>query len=178
MKTTKRGEFILDALSTKTRPVASGCHEWKGLHDKDGYALIYLPRAVVRSGPLLTHRLGREMWKCFRGPIPTGYYICHSCDNPRCVNIDHLFCGSPKENQRDRINKGRSGPCGLAGESNGRARLTWKNVANIRRMAKLGITRESIASHYRVTPSLISQITTGRIWKFKNQARKLLEYKR
>ena len=49
----------------------------------------------------------RIVWENFNGEIPEGMFVCHTCDNPRCVNIDHLFLGTPQDNMTDKVNKGR-----------------------------------------------------------------------
>ena len=75
-----------------------GCVEYTGYTDGLGYGR-------VRNGAkVLTHRLS---WEHHNGPIPKGLLICHSCDNPPCVNVNHLFLGTNKDNVQDAINKGR-----------------------------------------------------------------------
>jgi len=49
----------------------------------------------------------RYMWQLKNGPIPKGMLICHKCDNPPCCNPDHLFIGTPADNMRDKVRKGR-----------------------------------------------------------------------
>jgi hypothetical protein len=52
-------------------------------------------------------RAHRVAWEMAHGPVPKGLSVCHTCDNPGCVNVEHLFVGSNKENQRDKVTKGR-----------------------------------------------------------------------
>lgn len=75
------------------------CLEWQGAKDQYGYGLINL------NG---TRRVHRVMWILHHGSIPSGMYICHSCDNPACANIEHLFLGTPKDNALDMVTKERS----------------------------------------------------------------------
>jgi hypothetical protein len=49
----------------------------------------------------------RMVWETTFGPIPPGLFVCHVCDNPRCINTQHLFLGTPLDNMRDKVAKGR-----------------------------------------------------------------------
>lgn len=52
-------------------------------------------------------RANRLVWTRANGPIPEGMFVCHTCDNPACINIDHLFLDTPGGNMRDKASKGR-----------------------------------------------------------------------
>lgn len=91
----------IDRLAAMTSVSSSGCHEFTGKLTR-GYG-----RITLRSNRMVyAHRLS---WESARGPIPTGLKVLHICDNPRCVNIDHLFLGTQKDNIADCIAKGRRG---------------------------------------------------------------------
>lgn len=79
-----------------------GCWEWQGSINTTGYGQIYLGAGRRRS---VTHRVSYELAK---GPIPDGLVVMHSCDNPRCVNPDHLSVGTHADNAADRDAKGRN----------------------------------------------------------------------
>jgi hypothetical protein len=93
-------ERLLKRIASKTK-ISPNCHEWIGLKDKDGYAIIY-DRARDNN-----ERVSRLLWRIKRGPIPCGICILHSCDNPGCVRLSHFFSGTHNENVQDKMQKGR-----------------------------------------------------------------------
>ncbi len=78
------------------------CWQWTASTDKDGYGKIRRGDKHDRA-----HRVAYEL---STGPIPDGLFVCHSCDNPGCVNPGHFFLGTSLDNNRDRARKGRSNP--------------------------------------------------------------------
>jgi len=77
----------------------SGCWLWMGCCDKYGYGQISVKRKAKAA-----HRVS---WELHNGPIPKRLLVCHKCDVQSCVNPEHLFLGTQKDNIRDCISKGR-----------------------------------------------------------------------
>lgn len=128
-----------------------GCWLWRGYRNPDGYG-------KVGHRSMSAHRIA---WTATSGEIPRGMHVLHSCDNPPCCNPAHLWLGTHRENMADRDRKGRSNH---AGEHNGRARLTTEDVAEIRRAAREGESRQSLALRFGVSYGTVAKIVTGQRW--------------
>src|SRR5690349_13681831 len=113
-------------------PHLGPCWIWTGSKSLPGYGHFSTSRAL---SPVLAHRVS---WVLRNGPIPPGMFICHHCDNPSCVQPDHLFQGTCKDNVADMITKGRQSPhigrFQQRGELHGAAKLTERDVIEIRRL--------------------------------------------
>jgi len=105
----------------------------------------------------LTHRL---VWEWTNGPVPADMCVCHRCDNPPCVNPEHLFLGTKKANAEDMVSKGRS----PRGEARPNAKLTGDNVHFIRGLKAAGHTATDVAWLFGVSRRLISGIWSGVRW--------------
>lgn len=77
------------------------CWEWTRSTNNVGYGMFRYRKGLMRTA----HRVSYEMHK---GPIPDGMIVCHTCDNPKCVNPDHLWLGTRRDNYNDMVAKGRS----------------------------------------------------------------------
>ena len=126
----------------------NGCWIWQKGKDKDGYGLVYYKRA---------HRVSYEE---FIGKIPKGMMVCHKCDNPTCVNPDHLFLGTPQDNTQDAIKKGRMS----VGEKNPNSKLNKKDILEIRRLSKT-TSGYQIAKKYKISTTMVYDIIRKRSWK-------------
>ena len=136
--------------------VSSGCWVWTGSKDRKGYGAISI--SVGRQRCYKAHRVA---WLLARGPIQAGMHVLHHCDNPPCVNPDHLFLGTNKDNVADRDAKGRHAK--LRGALNGQAKLTLPQVDEIRReYATRKVSKAELARRYGVSAFPIWEILTGR----------------
>ena len=133
------------------------CWMWQGAKNKKGYGKIGGTGRRLRN--LYAHRVSYQL---YRGEIADGMCICHVCDLPSCVNPNHLFQGSAKDNTRDCIKKGRARRGFPKGEINGRAKLTVENVIAIRKATDSGPV---LARAYGVNRQTIGRIRRGIDWK-------------
>jgi hypothetical protein len=156
------------------------CWRWKAGADADGYGMI---KVDGRS-----RRVHRIAWELGNGPIPAGLFVCHRCDTPACVRVDHLFLGTPKDNANDRDRKGRNnvasgdehysrrrpdlvrrGPRGSTprtrrGASVPSAKLSDEEVRSIRAAAAAGVRQAALARSHRVSKATISFIVHRLRW--------------
>ena len=141
---------LQDRFFSRFVKLENGCWQWRSHTDKDGYGILPGANKNTRS-----HRLSYEI---HIGEIPEGLIVCHHCDNPGCVNPDHLFVGTPKDNAHDALQKGRH----YIGEKNGRSKLTAKNVKEI---LNSNMNGQQLAEKFGVTRSTINNVRRGVTWK-------------
>lgn len=132
----------------------SECHWWTGYLGASGYGKI-----VVNGKYVGAHRFAYEN---FVGPIPSGLFVCHKCDERSCVNPNHLFVGTQKENIDDMYNKGRDRKA--EGEDHYRSKLTEKDIVRIRSLDGLASHRQ-IARLFGTGQQNISCIISRKYWK-------------
>lgn len=106
----------------------------------------------------------RAAWMLVNGPIPEGLDICHSCDNPPCVNPAHLFPGTAKDNLGDAAAKDRT-PYGIR---NGSHKLAEAEVEAIRQRYATGERQVDLAAAFGVSQMQISRIVRGEQWRVRH----------
>ena len=132
------------------------CWLWMGFKNKDGYGYFRLDRKSLRA-----HRVS-ALWAGIISDISDGSVVCHSCDNPSCVNPDHLWRGSQAQNNADRSKKGRDAR--QKGSAHGRSKLTESDVRYIKMFLAVGAKHRVIAKNFGVSKSAINDINTGKNW--------------
>ncbi len=132
------------------------CIIFSGAKDKDGYG------KMKRGGKCV--KAHRQAYLELKGSIPEGMIVCHSCDNPSCINAEHLFLGTHKDNSDDKISKGRDRYADQSRHKNGNAILNESDISEIRSLISQGMTNKKIAEIFRVTHQNISCIKLGKSW--------------
>lgn len=135
------------------------CWIWTKSRDKNGYG-----KTSITSDGVTRHvRAHRVLWELVNGPIPEGKMVCHRCDNPPCVNPDHLFLGDALSNMRDKIAKGRA--TYSIHEEHPMRKLDWPAVEAIRNKYLLGHSRQALAEEYGISAGHVWSIVMGKVWK-------------
>lgn len=143
-KTNRKNQLCIPCRIKSRSENQSGCWVWTGSFSKcTGYGMTF-----AHGKSVSVHRLSYEH---FCGPVPVGQYVCHRCDNRRCVNPDHLFLGSQQDNMDDCQRKNRRGVRGkLEGD--------WLSAAEVRRIRADTRPRKIIAAEVGRTPKTITRI--------------------
>jgi hypothetical protein len=135
----------------------TACWLWGGPRHGFGYGRIRYNKRDISA-----HRCSYIL---NNGPIPDDLWVLHHCDNPACVNPDHLFLGTRQDNIDDMIakNRHRQGHS-PAGESNPSAKLTEPEVLRIRELAAQRVPRQQLGDMYGVSLPLIEKIISRSVW--------------
>lgn len=133
----------------------SGCWIWTGSITGDGR-----PTLFSRTGDSRYTVGARASWQVYRGEIPSGLLVCHHCDNILCVNPDHLFLGTNKDNSDDKISKNRH----ARGSRIHASKLIDNEVIEIRKMYDSGVNKKEIALKFNVTVPNINSIVNRKTW--------------
>lgn len=126
----------------------TGCWEWAGRLDKKGYGVL----ALREKRQVFAHRTAYSVWV---GDLVDGLSICHRCDNPKCINPEHLWQGSTLENLQDMTVKERGNT----------RKLTAADVVEIRERRENRESMNDLAKEFGVHESTIRNAVKGRTWK-------------
>jgi hypothetical protein len=158
----------------------TGCWEWQGRRDKDGYGKLYWVNPNTDARFQRAHRVAFDV---FCGPIVDNLMVCHSCDNPRCVYPLHLWQGTARDNKLDCCAKGRAYVAEgdehfyrrhpeaiLRGEQRGQSKLTDEIVREIRhrkesRNCTIRVLEKQLAQEFGVCVGTIKKAMWGQKWK-------------
>lgn len=139
-----------------------GCWGWKGSIAHGGYPVMSCRKAIGSD------RGHRASWMIHKGKIPKYMHVCHACDNPICTNPDHLWLGTHKQNNDDKIAKGRARytqPPIMKGIENPSAKLNEDQVKQIKILISEERSCYSIGKEFYVSKQTILRIKNGENWK-------------
>jgi hypothetical protein len=157
-------EQVIDSFWSKVEKTDS-CWLWQGGKTDKGYGQFHTTKSEVVYNTTLAHRF--SYWLA-NGDFDKYLYVCHTCDNPSCVNPNHLFLGTNADNMNDMYSKGRGNveQKTVRGEEHGRAKLTWEQVREIRQKhSEGGISQRELGRQYGVDNKAIQAIIQNRTWK-------------
>lgn len=129
------------------------CHEWTAYKDRDGYGQFRYLGEQSRAHRVALILTGVD--------VPDDMCVCHACDNPSCVNPDHLWVGTHLENNQDKANKGRS----THGSRNYFAEICEVDVVLIRDLYASGLKQQAIADWIGISNQSVSVIVTRKAWR-------------
>ncbi len=140
--------------ASKITDVGTPCQEYEGYIGAEGYGIVQL----VLHGKRLWLRAHRLAFAIGHGVDPVGKCVCHRCDNPTCVNPEHLFLGTDADNAMDRVARGR----GSRGHNHHSSKLKPEDVAAIRSSR---LSQGKLGKVYGVSGSAVGYIKRGVTYK-------------
>lgn len=140
----------------RTKLESTDCLVWLGYCDKDGYGRITIDGKSFRC-----HRIA---WELAYGIIPNSLLVLHKCDNPSCLNPEHLFLGTISDNNKDCVFKGRASGNSSQHTSGAYAtKLTSIQVQEIRKIKE--ISQKQIAKKFHISQAHVSDIRSFKSWR-------------
>lgn len=152
----KSDQYYEKFMLSRIKKDLSGCWLWCGTLLDNGYG------RVMKSGnPVGAHRMSLYLWRGFS--LTSDLIVCHRCNNPRCINPEHLYAGTPRSNALDAIAAGNW--VDNNGEKSGLARLTNENAMTIRKRYRAGEMQKDLATEYGVHKNTIWRIINDKTYR-------------
>lgn len=144
--------FLLKVEITNT------CWLWTGGRDSHGYGKLTLDKKQIGA-----HKVAYQLWK---GEIPEGLCVLHTCDVNNCVNPEHLWLGTKADNSQDMVRKGRMYHPYNKGIAHGSSKLTEEEILEIRDLYPLGqYSHRKLAKKFNVSYNHIKRILDRDVWR-------------
>ena len=140
-------------FETKVKKSDDGCHTWLASRGTAGYGQFKLYDATIGAH--------RAAYMLYIGPIPEGLYVCHECDNKLCVNPEHLFVGTQKDNMRDMDRKGRRT---VVSRATGYGRINDKDIAAVKFLHPFLSNRAISRTMGNLSHTTVNRILLGGIY--------------
>jgi hypothetical protein len=146
---------LLERFKIKmSKKTSTGCIEWLGNKNTHGYGCLSIKNKTESA-----HRISFEL---FVGTVTENMCVLHKCDNRKCVNPDHLFLGTAKDNAVDRSMKGRN--YDQKGSRHPASKFTEEQIKLIRNLHEKGKSQAEIARKFNATPGNIYNIISRKTW--------------
>lgn len=154
-------EHMIEKMLSGIRKRKNGCWVCDSAiaNPESGYCEIVIQSSLFGKRREYVHRLS---YRHFKGPIPRGKHVCHSCDNPPCWNPEHLFSGTRYDNMQDMVSKGRH----YRGQNNRKPFLTDADVVAIYGLFDAGLSQYQIGRRFGMNERTVWSIVHGRTHKF------------
>lgn len=140
----------LQWIFDRSRRLPNGCMEFSKCVQGNGYG-----RATIARKTDYAHR---HAYRIVFGEVPEGLDVCHKCDNRKCINPNHLFAGTRKDNMQDAVSKGRQ----AKGDMLPQSKLTDADKGAIVELAKRGIPYAEIAKQFSICRQHVGQIAISK----------------
>ncbi len=152
------GENFEEKLKLNSIEDENGCWIWQGAQNKSGYGSVNIGGGKTAQA----HRLAFKLW-C--GELPDEFFVCHHCDQPLCVNPNHLFLGTNQDNIDDKMYKGRAYTGVHKGVLNAMSKLTNEQVKWIKYLClKKGESQANVARLYEINKQTVNDIVNNKKW--------------
>lgn len=151
--------FISRFWSKVDKKAPNECWVWKGSFKENGYPQLGV--GSITNGTRTMRMAHRLSWLIHFGEVPPKQFVLHHCDNPKCVNPNHLYLGNNADNMRDAANRNRI----CNGTRHSFAKLNPAKVRRIRKLFSKGKNCHQIAKSLGVASATIQQVIEGQTWR-------------